>query len=457
MLTYTIKRLIGIFPTLVLITLLLFILDQIAPGDRVARTLAIEGISPDRYIEQYRITYVNKAKELHFDKAPFYVVMTPQYMPQEIMQIYPLTLRSSIKKLSHRIKNRELAKKYIDLIQQITASGFNENNGQRIWNLILLEDHPDKIRSYIPSISPHVNNHPLLSEWIAVTSTLKLSESTFAVPRFEWHGMNNRFHYFLSQAYHFRENISLVDGRKATVKIGQALKWTISVGLLALLISAVASLILACLMGIYEGHWMVNLILVKLIAVLSMPVFWIATVALVFLTSDLYSSWLHWFPGVSPMIITDETSVWLIWKDFIGKLMLPILVTAIPTAAYLTKLIYTDILKYKRQPYVQAAVSRGLGIIKIMRAYILPNAMLGYLTVLCGAIPGIISGSLVIELIFNIPGVGLLLIRSIEQQEWPVIIPLAMLIAVITIVSYLLSDLLTAYFFPQSQKSFTNA
>ena len=95
------------------------------------------------------------------------------------------------------------------------------------------------------------------------------------------------------------------------------------------------------------------------------------------------------------------------------------------------------------------ARAKGLSESRVFRGHILRNALFPIFTIIGAAIPASISGSVIIEVIFNIPGMGQLLYQSILAQDWSVVFTMVVLASVLTIIGYLISDVLYRLFDPR--------
>ena len=94
--------------------------------------------------------------------------------------------------------------------------------------------------------------------------------------------------------------------------------------------------------------------------------------------------------------------------------------------------------------YARTALSKGLSYKEMITKHGFKNALLPIITLLSSAIPGTIAGSVIIETIFNIPGLGRLIFESILVADWNVVFGVVFMVALITSISFLLSDLLYA-------------
>ena len=126
---------------------------------------------------------------------------------------------------------------------------------------------------------------------------------------------------------------------------------------------------------------------------------------------------------------------------FFGYLVFPALAIAIPNAALLVKFLRSSIFREFRSDYVRTARSKGGSRAGILKSHVLKNASLPAITLL-GMIAGeIFSGSIVIEQVFGIPGIGRLLIASITARDYPVIETLIIYIAFVVILANTLADI----------------
>jgi len=126
---------------------------------------------------------------------------------------------------------------------------------------------------------------------------------------------------------------------------------------------------------------------------------------------------------------------------FISYLFFPALAVALPNSALLVKFLRASILREWDSGYVRTAISKGCDRGRALYAHILKNAAVPAVTVL-GMIAGeVFSGSIVVEMVFGVPGVGRLLIASIASRDYPVVQALAVYIAFIVVIANTLADI----------------
>jgi ABC-type dipeptide/oligopeptide/nickel transport system permease component len=129
------------------------------------------------------------------------------------------------------------------------------------------------------------------------------------------------------------------------------------------------------------------------------------------------------------------------FAGFIHSLLFPALAIAIPNAAILAKFLRTSLIKEQRSDYVRTARGKGASASYTLRRHVLRNALVPSITVMGMIIAEILSGSIVIEQVFAIPGIGRLLITAITSRDYPLIQTLVVYIAFVVILANTLVDI----------------
>ena len=127
---------------------------------------------------------------------------------------------------------------------------------------------------------------------------------------------------------------------------------------------------------------------------------------------------------------------------YIGYLFFPALAVALPRIAMTVKLLRTSILDEAQRDYVRTSMSRGRSRSGILYRHVLKNTLVPVLTFLAMTVADLLAGSVVIEQVFAVPGLGRLLLTSIEGRDEPVARAMVVLLAFAVILCNLLADLL---------------
>jgi oligopeptide transport system permease protein len=131
--------------------------------------------------------------------------------------------------------------------------------------------------------------------------------------------------------------------------------------------------------------------------------------------------------------------------------LLPVLTLGLTQAALLTRISRASALDVSRQDYMRTARAKGLAEVVVVQRHLLKNALIPILTVLGPVLAGLLVGSLIIETIFSIPGIGRLLVQGITQRDYSLIMGTTLLYAFLIAVLNLLVDVMYAFVDPRIQ------
>ena len=161
----------------------------------------------------------------------------------------------------------------------------------------------------------------------------------------------------------------------------------------------------------------------------------------------LFGLVLRWFvPG---RFVSFSESFW----GGIGYLIFPALAISIPKVAKVAKLLRSSILHEMNLDYVRTAYSRGNSRWMVIRGHVLRNALLPVITYLAMTLADIVAGSIIVEQVFVLPGLGRLLITSIANRDFPVAQSIVVMIAFVVVFMNYLADVVTQYIDPRVRLS----
>ena len=322
----------------------------------------------------------------------------------------------------------------------------NHQQYARVYKELHLEK-PNFYFSIVPSHYPE-NINSIVDPNERTKARSGLQDQKLFFPKVYWHGLDNRYHRWISALLGGSFGVSQSNGQTVARVVSRALAWTLVLTLIDILISFV--------LGIYIGYYLsidpngkIQRVLNQILYLLySIPKFWLATLLVVYMTTNDYGSWTNIFPSVG-MDVLPGASSWAQVRYNLPKLILPIICLSIFSISYISRILRRSILNEMEAPYVLTAYSKGLSREQVVRRHALPNAMLPLITILSGSVAGTLAGSVVIEVIFNIPGIGRLMYDSILIADWSVVYCIVLLLALVVSVAYLIGDLCYAYFNPQ--------
>lgn len=161
----------------------------------------------------------------------------------------------------------------------------------------------------------------------------------------------------------------------------------------------------------------------------------------------IFSVELKWLPFIynSTLQVTD-------WQSFIGQIkqsIMPVSVLTLWQTALLMRFVRSEILEKLHQDYVRTADAKGLPTFVVIIRHVLRNALIPVVTLMALDIPNIFTGSLVTEQVFRVPGIGALLIESINRNDTPVVMSITFIYAILIVVLNLVADVLYALLDPR--------
>jgi ABC-type dipeptide/oligopeptide/nickel transport system permease component len=162
-----------------------------------------------------------------------------------------------------------------------------------------------------------------------------------------------------------------------------------------------------------------------------------------------FSSTEYLFPDGSSGSLATSTTMWQYFKDVVMHLVFPVACLTYGSLAVLSRYARTGLLDVIRSDYIRTARAKGLSEPVVIIKHAVRNGMIPILTLLGTTLPVLIGGSVIIEYIFNIPGMGQLVLFSIYHKDFNVIMGVLQLSAVLTLVGVLLSDISYAIIDPR--------
>ena len=453
-----------IIPTLLIVSIVAFGLSVCTPGDVVNQALALEGVSLDNdriSASNYQKQYAQKSKQLGKDKPIFYLTIVPNHYPtyKEWNNINTID-RDDIKRLVQSNIPLESAKEYISALSEFENKYFDAKDSisaafKRDWKQsISLLRKPEQlvlIRKQLIYLANEYQDTPHIESITQLLTEIPLdgASNNWHVPSLRWHGFDNQYHSWITSFITGNYGTSILDAQPVYVKIWSAVKWTALLVLMSLLFSLFISIPLSVLSAYYANTRLDRWISGLSLAIYSIPVFWMATLLIVYFTTDTYSKWLDIFPSPASFYSESETGLFGLLGKYFGRLILPVICISLKDIAYLTRVIRADLIKESAKDYAVTLKAKGVNNWSTLWKHILPNSLISTITIIISTIPLALAGTLIIEVIFNIPGMGRLMFSSINQADWNVVYAILMLISLVTVIFYLLGDILYAFLNPR--------
>ena len=461
------KRGFHAFILLGLISIIAFGLSKLVPGDEVLDYLGVDDSSYSTSSSPLaqRNAYARVASKRGLDLPLFYFSIRPGYYPDSLYSIMPVEDRQALLKWVQVSKNKSASVQlYNDLISGMTYSCLRGDTSvpdkticDEFHKLLRIPDLFNLRHSALQLQQIITQNASPDSSYVKIISTINQdierllnSPKTVAaiewLPAVRWHGTHNQYHQWMAGFITFKPLTSLIDGRNAWSKILVSLNWTLLLNGFAFLLAMMLGLLIGVWSGTHDGYAAERLLNVVLFGLFALPSFWLATLFIYFFSTG---EWLSIFPssGLGPYHSAD--SFLERWGIIAVHLTLPVLCLALGALAYVSRQMKQSVVHQLSQPYVLSLRTQGISEKTILRKHVIRNALFPIVTLLGSSIPGLLSGSLIIEVIFSIPGMGRLMYTSLVARDWPVVFPILMFSATITVITYLLTDIVYKWIDPR--------
>ena len=465
MIWYVIKRLLFGIPVLFIVSIIAFFLASTSPGDPVENRIALqyEQAHSQMSFLQRKAVYDRMARTMGKELPVFYFSITNAATPDTLYRIVRKAERRAARSLCRQMGSWDAVNSFrVSVYAFIDAC--NERDTQsndaiaqagRLAEYLLVAPEIERIDYSISSIRPLVPaSSPAdgaLQDLIGAFHSMEATPRDVRewLPAVHFFGLRNQYHQWISAMLRGDFGVSMVDGRSASAKIREAIAWTLRLNIPVILLAFGISIPLGVATARRAGKRFDRITTSLLFVLYAIPAFWLATLAIVFLTTPEYAEWLDIFPsqGVSAYRWTE--GVWEKAGILLGGLFLPVVCLLLGSLAYLTRQMRNGILGEMEKDYIRMARAKGLSEQRVYWHHAFRNALFPMITLVGSAIPAAISGSVIIEVLFNIPGMGRLMFESVLAQDWNVAFVMVLMVSFLTIIGYIISDVLYRWVNPQ--------
>ncbi|MBK8368451.1 MAG: ABC transporter permease [Bacteroidetes bacterium] len=278
------------------------------------------------------------------------------------------------------------------------------------------------------------------------------------IPKIVWYGYHNQYHQWLFGGANSKGiirgdfGISFIKKEPVIAILKDKLIWSVFFSVVSILLAYVISIPIGIKLAEKPDSRSSKITQVTMFLLYSMPSFFVGVLLLMlFANPDVLSI----FPpsGIKPIEgYDDNASLLSKFVDSFPYMILPLICYTYSSLAFISKLTTTSINEQLGLDYIKTARAKGLSENNIIWKHALKNSALPLITVFSSVFPSIIGGSVIIESIFTIPGMGLEIVKAIISQDYPIVIAVITLSSVLTIFSYLLADILYAWVDPRIRK-----
>jgi len=230
---------------------------------------------------------------------------------------------------------------------------------------------------------------------------------------------------------------SFVDGKKVTDKIRERIPVTLKINVLSLFLIIIIAIPVGVLSAVKQYSHFDKLTTLFVFVGFSTPAFWLALIMMF-----IFGVTLGLLPisGIQSIDVSGMTFFERI-MDQAKHLILPVLLSAFGGIAVFSRYSRSSMLEVIRQDYIRTARAKGLKESEVIITHALRNALMPIVTILGLAVPGLIGGSVIFESIFAIPGIGQLGWMSTMSRDYPTIMGILVISAILTLIGNLIADI----------------
>ena len=451
---YFLKRILLIFPTLLGISIITFIIIKMAPGDPTAFKMGNQqsGMSSDQNLAKQ---VIEQTREIYGLDKPLMLNFTIFNYEENWDEV--VSYLEAGKPLSGREYDDivEPVKQADEVAVPFLVSLLESNSLNPDETLVVLEILTIKQKLSISTeMSLDKQLEYIQNWWYGGTDSTGVARSA-AKDSYQYSGLE-KFKMIFTEAQYPRWLVNMM-----TLEFGNSIKdnrpvWdhikdSVPVSLIFTFTSFFLAYLIAIPLGIYSATHQYTIgdkvTTVILFILYSLPSFWVATMAIVFLGGG---DFLDIFP-VSGLhsVGYEELSAWGQFTDLLHHVALPLIIWTYGSFSALSIYMRGSMLEVIRQDYIRTARAKGLSERVVTYKHALRNSLIPIITMLANLLPLAISGSIIIESIFSIPGMGQLSFNAVLFRDYPIIMAVTTISAMLTLFGILLSDLLYAVVDPR--------
>jgi peptide/nickel transport system permease protein len=460
MLRYFLRRLLIALPTLLIVSLAVFGISKCAPGDPV-ETLFSEEIRTTFEPGEEAKRYQRAARQLGLDKPVFYFTLTPAPFPDTFWRIYPPERSERLSKLVFQTGNWPDVLSYDSSLSEFSraVTSISDTSNTRL-NLSLelsalmtasqleeIEASTQRVSSLLEDLPAGENIRPGLISLQSDVQRMQQNKRPLNIyrPTLHWYGTNNQYHAWITG--YLTGNWGLTRRMNPVWdEIKPALLATAALSGIALLLAFLIAIPLGVEMARFRDsrfdRWSKQL----LFFLHSMPVFWLGGILVILFTGSIFGRPIidnpyldvtdQWLAG------TESFTSWFVRK--VPGFIMPVAVLTLHALALIAMQIRGGMLETLRQDYIRTARAKGLDEDDVYWKHAFLNALFPIITLFGALLPALLTGSLVVETLFNFPGLGVKTQTAFLNHDLGTLSAILMAVAILTVTGNLVTDMLYA-------------
>ena len=447
--------------TLFLVSLFIFVAYRCMPGDDVE---AYNGLAPRfstwQEVERYQNDYKNTAHDLKLDLPIFYFSISKYPYNQRFFSTTFADDKVFLETILVKKYDAQTAFLLLDY-ERTYQKYLYFIKAKKVDSTVNLQNISSEYFNYssiLQAKKPFLN--PFLLEEKRQLDSFFINEKAFErseiptadvayfswKPYFYFNGVDCQFHHWLKKISIGDFGRSFQSHRPVFDEIKDAIRWTLLINIIAFALIFLFGTALGLKAAEkYGKHFDTFLMRFGFVSD-AIPAFWLATLMVVFLTTSYYH--IKIFPSAGLGDFPSDASFFKKISIALPHFIAPVLCMTFTSISLIIRQMRSSAIQIFQQDFIKTAKAKGLSEKNILQKHVFPNAIFPILSLMGIALPELIVGSVLIENIFNIPGMGKLMVAAIAQKDFPVMVAIVLLIACATLLATFLTNLLYYIFNP---------
>jgi len=234
---------------------------------------------------------------------------------------------------------------------------------------------------------------------------------------------------------------SFKDQQPVIKRIVERLPITLEINLISFFLAYFIGVPLGLLLAVKRNTVVDRIVTTGTFMLWSLPSFWVGMLLILFFCNKEF---FYWFPasGIRSLQVDATWSFWEMLTDHIHHMVLPVIASTYSSFAGISRFMRTSVLDNLQQDYVRTAEAKGLRSSVVLLRHVVRNSLIPIVTLMANLLPGMIAGSVFIETIFTIPGLGLLSFQSVIVRDYPMAMALFFIGGGLSLLGILIADIL---------------
>jgi len=455
---FLLRRFLWLWPTLWLITVLTFMLTALAPDPLANFMEQCHYMAPGTSYEVFDACLAQKRAEHQLDLPRFYLRVTTWAIPKDFHR-QSQHLRPTLRRLLFQVGDWALVETYrqdlrrlmIIADEQRLAGDLPMSVVSPILGLATMGEMP-RIEARLSDLAQAARKHD--GPWRAALRRVEASFGAMRqrparwrnfVPIIYWHGLDNQYHHWLVRMLRGDLGRSYRSTQSVGATIRELLPWTITLAGLGTLLIFLTGIPIGVFAAMYPGSLGDRASAILGFGLEVIPTFWLGTLLFSYFADPEMAGGGFLQANLHPGRLS--------WQQYLTQMPLPLIAYAYAGFAQISRLLRSTLQEQMQRPFLRTALAKGLSYREAVWRHAFRNSLLPLITVATGVLPALLVGSVVVEEVFLIRGLGRETLTAVTSNDVPFVMAIFALTALATLLSYFLADLLYAWVDPRARDS----